>query len=82
MTTTTLARARELTDWFPADVKPVHIGVYETRRAGAPGTIIVYPAKWNGMEWLWDCESVAHAEKQHSVSEYQQREWRGLTEPA
>lgn len=68
--------APKLTPWFPADVKPVRVGVYETR------DVSVYGSKyqcWNG-KW-WGCYSfdVKKAYKdRRGKSCCQCVEWRGL----
>lgn len=67
--------SKKLTDWFPADVKPVHIGVYETNAV----THGVYQ-KWDGEKWCTYCPSVrsANMPANSNESEYQNVKWRGL----
>lgn len=67
-----------LTPWFPGDVKPVHVGMYE--RDFGWGHAYSY---WNGEFWGQYCRtvSVAYASR-GKVSFHQQVPWRGLTEPA
>jgi hypothetical protein len=61
-----------LTDWFPETVKPVHVGVYETKHQN--GTGATFWRYWNGRLWLLPNTS------SHCV--IQTRQWRGLREPA
>lgn len=64
----------KLTPWFPGDVKPVHVGVYETDRIGR----FQY---WNGKSWGYYMPSAEAAERvKASFSARQQPEWRGLSE--
>jgi hypothetical protein len=46
----------EMTDWFPADVKPVHVGAYEAYYGYPDDTRIPVSAHsvrwWNGEKWL------------------------------
>lgn len=64
-----------LTEWFPADVNPVHVGVYQTRRAGRYGF-----SYWIGDAWGPRCAYVATAVLFFSEFGYQDKEWRGLAE--
>lgn len=65
--------ARILTPWFPAGVKPVHVGVYETKRDNCK-----FFSKWDGKKWLMDCRTPERAKAQSYGSEYQDRQWRGV----
>ena len=38
---------QQLTDWFPGDVKPVRVGVYEVQDEGGVGKF----SEWNGEHW-------------------------------
>ena len=65
----------KLTPWFPGDVKPVHVGVYERRLKFRAG---VYYSQWDGEKWLrlhWTVEGAAH---QILDSVYQNLPWRGV----
>lgn len=65
----------ETTEWFPADVKPVHVGVYERDWSNAPELPpIEWFDRWDGVTWRYG-----------RTGEYQgcaNRQWRGLTEQA
>ena len=69
--TTPRARAREMTEWFPSDVKPVRPGIYEVAGRGECG--IPWKAEWvpgegwRGTDGKWLL--------------FQNRSWRGLKEP-
>lgn len=57
------------TNWFPPEVKPVHIGMYEIRNRDGFG--IEWWAYWNGEKWVF----LRHPDW---VLMDQDREWRGL----
>jgi hypothetical protein len=62
-----------VTDWYPADIKPVHVGRYETQRA--PPLAWPFPTEamleWTGKKWLDIDGKVVKRIAQ----------WRGLKEP-
>jgi hypothetical protein len=75
----------KLTDWFPPDVKPVRVGVYEMR----PGNDIVWGGQlgrfqhWNGERWGGYSSSpnlAALSDCVNFTSMHQHRGWRGLAE--
>lgn len=76
MTTTT--PARETTDWFPADVKPVHPGIYEKLNTS---TNIVFYSEWTGYNWLIGAIDIRVASKMTSTA-VRIWPWRGLKEQA
>jgi hypothetical protein len=41
----------EVTDWFPADVKPARTGSYQVLEAEAPNWPFPSYAEWNGKKW-------------------------------
>lgn len=61
----------EKTEWFPPEIKPVYVGLYEQIYKGSTVTDLYW---WDGKQWCftnqrsWACAS-------------QDREWRGLTDP-
>lgn len=65
----------KLTEWYPAKIKPVHVGLYECNigleeaHAGRKGMLFY----WDGDLWL----------QQYSKDPCfgQDKPWRGLTEP-
>ena len=58
---------QELTEWFPADVKPVHVGWYQASVSCQENGPALW---WNGVEWdFLDFRGVA---------QIQDRYWRGL----
>ncbi len=74
------------TPWFPADIKPVHVGVYETKhevRPGAPESCFRY---WDGKWWSLGARPPAMAHWLRGaftelVSEFNVvDEWRGLAD--
>ena len=76
------------TDWFPANVKPCRVGVYQVRRKLAGVWIgglnggAAY-AHWNGKEWAWAEMSVKAADfDRRTRGADQDKRWRGLTKPA
>ncbi|CAE6713215.1 hypothetical protein R75461_01157 [Paraburkholderia nemoris] len=83
MNTTTHARARELTGWFPADVKPVHVGVYHVRYPSTMPSLGKFLwARWNGEFWTAAEEKFIWVEEEMNPGGVQCKEWRGLTEAA
>ena len=66
----------KLTQWFPGDVKPVHIGVYERR---LKFKTYVYYSRWNGERWQWLHWTVEDAAASAGApSVYQNLPWRGV----
>lgn len=64
----------EVTEWFSAEVKPVHVGYYHTLAEYFPRTESLYNWWWDGKSWLFD--------EGGKVCRYQDRVWRGLRSPA
>jgi len=69
----------KLTPWFPANVKPVRVGVYRVQYYNYSGF-----AYWDGKQWSNLVDSVASAYKNHDWTDgaIQQKRWRGLTQEA
>lgn len=69
------AGTAHITPWFPADVKPARVGVYE--RQGSRDT---YPfSYWDGKRWLLSGETPEAAARHHDSASYRQNlPWRGL----
>ena len=75
-----------LTDWFPPDVKPVHVGHYQigyaTERTDDPYTgpvaLAGRRAVWNGANWQHSWAALTDFDAPLSA---QDRPWRGLKEP-
>ena len=68
----------KLTQWFPGDVKPVHVGVYERR---LKGTTTVFYSRWDGEKWWSLRRTVTGANTVLPVlrfSDYQNLPWRGV----
>jgi hypothetical protein len=66
------------TKWYPGNVKPVHVGVYETEP--------LYNSKrfqfWNGQWWGYPAHTIQRAfDWRYVRSTNQSDAWRGLTEP-
>jgi hypothetical protein len=69
------------TEWFPADVKPVHDGLYETRVDGSETSV------WSCWRGYWTAASedkdwVMQKAEIDQRSFWQRREWRGTKEAA
>jgi hypothetical protein len=69
------------TEWYPARIKPVRNGLYETRVNSSSWPVW---SVWTGKHWSkpstdpeWAASNLCRGE-----SFWQNREWRGLTEPA
>lgn len=85
---TPLRPRKELTDWYPADVKPVRVGVYEacmevfTDRFGTYHIEFGF-AKWDGNRWgPMHTDPSAANELITWATGSQRKGWRGLKEPA
>jgi hypothetical protein len=67
------------TKWFPANIKPYHVGVYQVKSIPFGDTVYAY---WNGT--VWGYIDSKNAEGAFAVSNFrskhQSRIWRGLTE--
>lgn len=65
------------TKWYPAHVKPVHVGVYEIRFHTKP-QVVVY-SRWDGHEWraLATNKKLAAQVNEYAWGTYP---WRGLSE--
>jgi hypothetical protein len=75
----------KLTPWFPADVKPVRVGVYERDDSATDlGNGHAAYSHWSGSKWGHLCEWTNQAGEFTSlISEYQDLPWRGLaSDPA
>ncbi len=68
----------KLTPWFPADVKPVRVGVYLVK---SPLLLTGGFSYWDGKRWGWICYTRrdAAAEKVYPGAS-QDKQWRGLAE--
>ena len=80
-----------LTPWFPGDVKPVHIGVYQRDFGGLGNRKYAY---WDGEHWSWS-ESTPELAAKWGASKWRTNigafsslqsnpviRWRGLAKPA
>ena len=70
---------KQMTPWFPADVKPVRVGLYEiqTTTAWRP-----YYAYWSGKQWgLIAAHPTSARWKTIAFTDgaYQEKIWRGFT---
>lgn len=69
--------SKKLTPWFPANVKPAHVGVYKTDA----DSIFDSYQYWNGLRWSDHAHSIKRAYSNNWVpSPYQNVKWRGLAE--
>lgn len=70
----------KLTPWFPANIKPVHEGVYQTKiHAGDKSGGFQY---WNGFSWrFWgiDAQDAYYCKEARSGFNQGAIQWRGLT---
>lgn len=68
----------KLTKWFPREVKPVRVGVYETDANFYKGYQRFQ--HWNGEFWNSYCTTIQSASTETDYSSYQNVRWRGLAE--
>jgi hypothetical protein len=67
--------SKKMTRWFPVNIKPVHVGVYETNFNGYMGYSF-----WNGKYWS-DTSSKLNMELRFKERRgMQKKKWRGFTE--
>lgn len=66
----------KLTEWYPADVKPVRVGVYE-RDFGAGSTGF---SKWTGTAWMFRGVTPDVAGEHTLWKSANDLPWRGLAE--
>jgi hypothetical protein len=71
------------TKWFPADVKPVHVGVYEVQNMYGSDLPNLFNY-WTGKRWTGAMERICDLIMSPSPMNFavQDRVWRGLTEAA
>lgn len=72
---------QELTEWFPAEIKPVHIGEYNASYLRNP----FVRRWWNGQRWSTDYSNDRDESEKEMLrqipTESTDIEWRGLKEP-
>lgn len=68
------------TEWFPADIKPVRIGVYETDLGPAFSQFGF--SYWDGNHWSNQYLLIETAARFSDHIGVQDKLWRGLKEPA
>lgn len=61
----------KLTEWYEAEMKPVHLGAYQVQDLFRDGKY--FYAYWNGTHWLIENE-------QGTKLRFQYRRWRGVSE--
>lgn len=66
-----------VTEWFPADVKPVRVGVYERAIDGIPLPHPFYT--WNGTAWIGLGSDSPDKMIGRNPSVFQNIQWRGLS---
>jgi hypothetical protein len=70
-----------VTGWFPPDVKPVHVGVYQTYAESEPQSGNPGYQFWRGNCWSIFSSDADSAERDKNIdSFYQINYWRGLAE--
>lgn len=67
----------KLTPWYPPEVKPVRVGVYQRNLGEGSPTY----SRWNGREWKFSRPTADEADEQTFRSLWQYMDWRGLAEP-
>lgn len=70
---------QKLTPWFPGNVKPVRVGVYERKPTEFTGLGGKY-SFWNGNKWLLSAETIQEAAEEGCwVWSFEQKTpWRGV----
>lgn len=67
----------KLTPWYPPEVKPVRVGVYESITSAPP-----WFRYWDGSHWHWGARTVEEAFKNREACTVVREAWRGLTREA
>lgn len=72
------------TDWFPASVKPVRAGLYETERFQVTDAAAgIRLARWDGFNWRYvESTGLMPAGGRMEMCTRDGDRWRGLTEEA
>jgi hypothetical protein len=75
-----------LSDWFPKDVTPVHVGAYQVRREPNGHQFAVWFSWWNGERWSLTAQTAERAELLRLTRSYEADrdggfEWRGILKP-
>lgn len=65
----------KLSQWHPAHVKPVHVGVYETNSENMKAIAFNF---WNGRTWSETCATKELAIESRNDSVVQNILWRGI----
>ena len=68
--------SKKMTRWFPVNIKPVHVGVYETNLNG----YMMGYSFWNGKYWSdtsFNLDMPPHFKKRRGM---QNKKWRGFKE--
>ena len=63
---------KKMTRWFPVEIKPVHVGVYQTNLYGH----WVGYSFWTGKRW---CDTAQKPELATKRKGSQSKKWRGFT---
>jgi len=75
---------KTLTDWYPSDVKPVRVGIYECNRLEYGSQRVKRFLYWNGARWFYNAPTDAcpFAGGCAGMIRSDGDKWRGLTEQA
>lgn len=65
----------KLTPWYPGNVKPVRVGVYERKY---PSFFLPVFCKWNGDIWFCGSSDVEFANQDRIPTTLQSLPWRGI----
>jgi len=72
------AQNKDMTDWFPVTINPVHIGVYEVSNNVTPISF----AKWDGEKWCamssWRQDAECQTRRGWAMYTGQGSKWRGF----
>lgn len=70
-----------VTQWFAPDIKPKHVGVYQTADGHALNDIHHIYQYWNGKQWgVCELDPQSAERDKHIFSVFQVNYWRGLAE--
>lgn len=82
-----MSNQRKVTDWFPHDVNPVHVGKYEVRNSrwlhgNCKAKLIGRFRYWDGKRWMRAGPDSIFGDLTTIMGTHETHQWRGLAAPA
>lgn len=72
------------TEWFPPNIKPTHVGIYQVQKVGWGKSVslgdVMY-SHWNGKRWSPQQFLISDIERRKRwKANFQNKTWRGLAD--